>query len=299
MSVTQTPSIVYESANRSKCVAAGPIRRRFPLPANSPIQFAAYEFDQEFELLLTDPTSGTQNFPPAPKNTPSNATSGGSGVFAGLLDGNAILTKLTQPSPTGGGKGKFTASFAVVPASWDDFATKQVTFPGWINTPTSGLARAARSRCVMVRLHYDYFVVDPAGILTGAGVLDSGGSAITLVTSMGVIPMALRAVWLNTGGGTPQPHSEVNDLVPSGGVTIGTTSYVQTYPTYEQYSNWISNAATALAGGAWSASNPAIWDKLTSGSNIATAGQFQFDDSALRVYSGNIIERCLAFAIPQ
>src|ERR1017187_5675002 len=103
-----TPSVIYESIKRTLAVASGPPRRSFPLPTSCPIQFAAYAFDQEFEMLLA-------NFPPAQKNTPSSAVVGAVPVFAGLQDSNAILTKLSQPSPTGGGKGKFAGSFARVP----------------------------------------------------------------------------------------------------------------------------------------------------------------------------------------
>ena len=293
-----TPAIQYESIKRTLAAASGPIRRRFPLPQNSPIQFAAYAFDQEFEMLLTDATSGAQNFPPAPKNTPSNASSGSVATFAGLLDGNAILTKLTQPAPTGGGKGKFTASFARVPASWDDFKTMGVTFPGWINAASTGLARTARTRNVNVRIHRDYFVIDPAGVLTGAGVVDSGGTAIVTVTVMGAIPSILRNVWLNTNGSAAQPNSEVNDLVIAGGVAVG-PGYLQTYPTTGQYQTMISNATTALGSGAWTVTNPTAWDGLTSGSNIASAGQYRCADSALSIYEGNIICRETYFVIPQ
>lgn len=294
MSTTATPSVLYESRLAASAIAAGQPRRRFPLPQNAPPQFAAYAFDQDFEILLA-------NFPPAQKNTPSNAAVAGVPVFAGLLDGNAILTKLSQPTNTAGAKGKFTASFAIIPASWDDFKTQGITFPGWINTGASGLARSARTRNVTVREHYDYFIVDPAGALTGLSIKDSSGVTATVVSSMGKIPMLYRSVWLNTlPSFGPQVNSEVNDLVPAGGVTVGTSTYIVTYPSRDQYAVWISNAATALAGGAdWNQSNPTVWDKAISGSNIASAGQYQCADSSLRVYEGNIIERMTPYVIPQ
>src|ERR1039458_470011 len=126
-----TPSIQYQAALRTLAVASGPFRPRVaPLPPNYPgvigkvgAATGVYAFDQEFEILMT-------SFPPAQKNTPANAAGP---VFAGLLDGNAILTKFSQPSPAGAGRGKFTGSFARVPASWDDFVTETVTFPGWVN----------------------------------------------------------------------------------------------------------------------------------------------------------------------
>ena len=307
--MSATPSKLYESRLASLALAAGPPRRRFPLPQNAPIQFDAYAFDQELEMLLAHPTSGAILFPPCPKNTPSNATSGGSAIFAGLLDANAILTKLSQPSPTGGGRGKFTGSFMRVPASWDDYKTAAVTFPGWLNTVFSGLARKARTRTVNIRERYDYFVVDPTGILNGgtapSGVvngtaLDSSGASVQLVSVMGAIPSKLRNVWLNTLSGTPEANSEVNDLVPSGGATIGTETYIPTFPTTNQYQTMISNAAAALASHPWNGSYPVVWNGTAAGANgAANAGQYQFADSTLRVLEGNVIERCTPYVIPQ
>ena len=182
---TNTAAVLYESRLATTAIASGPPRRRYPLQQDCPIQFAAYAFDQEFEMLLA-------NFPPAPKNTPSNATSGGNPVFAGLLDANCILTKLSQPKPTGGGKGTFTASFVKVPASWDDFQTQNITFPGIRDTYGTQTARDPKTLNITVRMHYDYFVLDPDGVLTSAGVVDSAGSAIQRVTSIGNIANILR-----------------------------------------------------------------------------------------------------------
>ena len=291
---TQTPAIAYDAIQRVLAAPAGPPRRRFPLPQSSPIQFAAYAFDQEFEMLLA-------NFPPAPKNTPSNAVSGSAAVFAGLMDGNAILTKLSQPSPTGGGKGKFTGSFARVPASWDDFVTQMVNYPGWINTITGALGfRDALPRQVTIRMHYDYFVVDPAAVLTGASVVDSGGAAVTAVISKGAIPQLLKTPWLamySASGGapwTPILNDEAKALVPAAGVS----GYYPTLPTIEQYQAWCVIAAAFLAAGStWDATHPPVWGGASQ--TDVTAGQYRLEDSRLVEYEGNIIARMTPYAMPR
>ena len=293
-----TPSKLYESRLASLAIAAGPPRMRFPLPDNSLIQFAAYAFDQEFEMLLWNPTTGAKLFPPAPKNTPSNATSGGNAIFAGLLDGNAILTKLSQPSPTGGGRGKFTGSFTVVPASWDDFKTQGVTFPGWLDTTAGSGARTALSQSVNVRLHYDYFLVDPAGI--AAGALDSGGGTITVVAEMGEIPSNLRTIFLAQGASYPIVGSQAKDL--SNGVTVGEVFWQVTYPSVTQYQAMMATAAPFATSSAWTETTPpkcAIVGGPSPTNNFSTAGQYRFADSSLRPYAGNIIERCSYYVLPQ
>jgi len=57
-----------------------------------------------------------------------------------IIGFTAVLTKLSQPQSTFGGKVKFTGSFAVIPAR-GRLCDSNGNFPGWINTPTSGLAR--------------------------------------------------------------------------------------------------------------------------------------------------------------
>jgi hypothetical protein len=290
--MSATPAKIYESKLLTRAIAAGPPRMRFPLPQNAPIQFAAYALDQEFEMLLS-------SFPPAPKNTPSNAASGGTAVFAGMTDANAILTKLSQPTPTGGGRGRFTASFAIIPASWDDFKTQAVTFPGWLDTAVSGRARSAISDSVNIRLRYDYFLVDPSSV--AAGVLNSAGAAITIVANMGAIPAVLRAIWLNQGGSYPILNSDAKDLTDGG--TLGDVYYTPTFPTLTQWQAMIVNAATYASGAsAWSASAPPICAFVGGSShsdNFGSAGQYCFSDSTLRVYEGQIIERCSYFVLPK
>jgi hypothetical protein len=277
-----TPAILYNAKNLTLAVASGMPRRRFPLPQTSPIQFAAYGFDQEFEMLLA-------NYPPAPKNTPSNAVASSVPVFAGLLDANSILTKLSQPSPTGGGRGRFTGSFARVPASWDDFQPMQVSFPGWTGYNTvgyllSGNTRPQQTHEVLVRIRHDYFVIDPGGLATG--VLDSGGGAISVVTTKGAIPSIFRQKFFCQYTGTPIPYSDAKDLVPTAGLSSGGNYYCPTFPSVSSYQGWCATAA-ALTG-TWDATHPTAWDGATDGTSY---GQWVFKDSILPDYEGNIVDR--------
>lgn len=285
-----TPAILYQSALSTDCKPVGPPRKTFPLPQNSPIQLAAYELEQDFEMRLTGNT-----FPPAQKNSPSTFKVGAVFVFGGLADVNAILTNITPPTPTGAGKGRFTCRFTIVPASWDDFQTSNVMFPGWINTVASGLSRAAKTRNVTLRVRNDYFVLDPANL--AAGVLDSGGAAITRVASEGAIPTISSNVWLSTLGGVAQPNSDDNDLVPAGGVTVGTATYQPTFPSLDIYRQWCA-VATAFLGTAatWDATHPPAWDGA---STAATFGQFIMSNSKLITHAGNIICRATPYALFQ
>jgi len=273
----------YRSATQTNSRPAGPPRRRYPLPESCPIQFAAYAFDQEFEMVLS-------SFPPAAKNTQSNASSG---ATFGLADANAILTRFSQPSATLAGMGKFTGSFARVPASWDDFQTQSVTFPGIRDTNYNGGVRDPKPVNCTVRLRYDYFVVDPAGVLTGAGVLDSGGSAITLVTSKAKIPTLSRHRWQFLFSGSTLSTSEVTGLVKSG----GTGGWLETVPNTANYQTWISNASAYVSGSSeWTSSAPTVWDGTTNGS---TYGQYRITDSRLQDYEGNIVCRISEYVLAQ
>lgn len=283
MSVTTTPSIQYEAAQRTQAVAAGQPLRRFPLPQCCPIQFAAYAFDQDFEMLAA-------NFPPAQKNTPSNG-----GAFAGLLDGNAILTKLSQPASTAGGKVKFRGSFCVVPASWDDFTTMTVTFPGWVNYSNvsyllSGNTRPQKVAEVNIRIRHDYFLVGSA-----TSALDSGGGAISVVSSKGAIPSIYRQKFFNLYSSTTIPNTDCKDLVPTAGLFDSDNNYhCPTVPSVSSYQAWCVVAAGLT--GAWSATNPTPWDAAT---DSGSYGQYCFRDSVLSEHEGNIIDRMSYWVLAQ
>jgi hypothetical protein len=281
---TAPNALPYRSAVQTNARPAGPAMRRYPLPESCPIQFAAYAFDQEFEMVLS-------SFPPAAKNTQSSASSG---ATFGLADANAILTRLSQPSATLAGMGKFTGSFARVPASWDDFQTQSVTFPGIRDTAYNGGVRDPKPVNCTVRLRYDYFVVDPDGVLTGAGVLDSGGSAITLVTSKAKIPTLSRHRWQFLYLGSTLATSEVTGLVKSG----GTGGWLETVPNTANYQTWISNAASYVSGSsAWTNTAPTVWDGSTNAGS--TYGQYRITDSRLQDYEGNIVCRISEYVLAQ
>lgn len=281
----------YTGALMTDAQPASVTRQKFPLPKDSPIRKAAYQFDVDFMCQL----DGV--FPPADFNTLASAAAFHALTGSGQKDTNAILTDYTEPQDLGGGVGRWTGTFTRVPASWDSFQTSNVTFPGWINTVASGLSRAAKTRDVTLRTRYDYFVLDASNILNGAGVLDSGGNAITRVTSLGAIPTISRNVWLSTLGGVAQPNSDDNDLVPAGGATVGTSTYQPTFPSLDLYRQWCAVATAFLAGSvAWDATHPPAWDGASS---AATSGQFIISNSKLIPHAGQIIARATPYALFQ
>lgn len=292
-------SVLYRSAAQTDPRPQNSPKWKHPLPASSPICLPAFGFDQAFSMLAS-------SYPPFPLNTPANLFS------SELTDTNAILVDLSQPSPAGAGLVTASGSFIHVPASWNDTQSTVVSFPGWINTSLSGLARQAKSRLVDVRLQYDYFVIDPYGVLNGAvpvagvtngTVNDSGGNPVQLVGSKGDIPILPRAVWLNTLSGSPEVYSEVNDLVPAGGVTVGTLTYVTTWPTQNQYAGWCAVAsyflaAMAAGGPGWDSTHPPVWNGNSTGSGTAY-GQYQLDNSKVVEYQGTVVCRVTPFVMPE
>lgn len=292
-----TPSLLYQADLRYAAKPNGVPRRKYPLGAQSPIQFAAYAFDQDY-------TQQIAKFPPAIKNTPSNDASLGYGYDA--LSGNAILTSLTQPQHVGGGTGKFTGTFHIVPASWDDFITQSVSFPGIRDAAFTGGVRDPFSANVKTRLRYDYFVADPDGILSnlagGANaVKDSAGQPIKLVTGKGAIQDIYRDIFKFVVSGAIQESSSVNSLVKAGGVP----GYFETLPNTGTYQKWCENviafnalltAAPPAIPQAWDATHPPAWDNET---NALTVGQYQFSDSRIGDYAGNIFVRITEFVLAQ
>jgi len=294
---TAPNALPYRSAVQTNARPAGPSTRRYPLPESCPIQFAAYAFDQEFEMVLS-------SFPPAAKNTPSNASSG---ATFGLSDANVILTKLSQPSVTLAGMGKFSGSFARVPAGWDNFETQTVNFPGWLNTFASGAYRDAKPMEVTVRVHYDYFVIDPDGVLAGLTVLDSAGISLAtgsrIVASKANIPILRRTPWLATAtiGGPAIANAEAKSLVVSTGVNVnsaGIAQYPPTVPSTEQYKSWCGIATTFMAGStAWDSTHPPVWNG--SSTTDVTSGQYILANSKLQDYEGNIVARISTYALAE
>lgn len=267
-----TPAILYQAALRTNPAPANKPQRKYPLPQQSPIQFAAYAFDQQFEQLLS-------SFPPAPKNTPSNA-----GPFP-LGDANAILTGFSQPATSGAGMGKYTATFHIVPASWDDYSELDFTFPGFPGLLGTADARDPFCDVVPVRMRYDYFVVDPDNVLNGLAIKDSGGAAINIVASRSLIPILPKSFFFLIGN----PTLRYNSITPAGGITVGSNVYGETVPNLATYKSFIANA---LANN-WTSD---IWNGVDN-SQAAMAGQFVAADSKTDDYAGNIIQRVTRYVL--
>ncbi len=271
-----TIPILYRTSNFLDCKPQGQPRPKFLLPAQSGIQFQAYSFDQDFSQQI-------DRFPPAPKNTvASNAT-------FGLNDANAILVAMSQPRDKGSAIGHFTGTFSRVPASWVDFKMMPFTFPGFPGIIGS-TGRDIFSDVVPARIVHDYFVLDPANIISScapgtpatATVLDSGGGAVTTVFQLGDIPTIKRTFFVVAFGGTPDFTNRTNSITPIGGTLVNGVTWYQTLPSLANYKTWISNAAT----NAWAST---IWNGTTD--TGGTIGQIVAEDSKLQDYSGCIIDR--------
>jgi hypothetical protein len=294
-----TPAISYRST-LFPGKPRGQARVRYLLPQSAPGQFAAYAFDQELSI-------NAGGFPPAPRNTPATNAAFGVAAFtppsATQSSDNAILTAVTQPADRGAALLEYTGSFAIVPASWDDFQTQVVNFPGWLNVVTGAAGfRDALPKAVTVRLHRDYFVIDPNNV--AAGVLDSGGTAIVRVAAKGLIPILPKTPWLNMFSATGVPpwtailYSEAKALVPAAGL-ISDNTYYPTLPSIEQYRAWCAVAAAFVAAGTtvWDETHPPLWDGASAAD--VTSGQYRLDDSRLEDYAGNIVARVTPYVMPR
>ena len=285
-----TPSIPYRATTALNIAATGKPRPRWPLAGKGNIApFLPYAFDQDFQCAVSSV------MPPPALNTPSNLGT----TFVGLTDANAILTKISQPASIGAGQVKFTGSFARVPATWDDFQTQAVTFPGlddfpWV-TYNFSRGRPPMTRNVTVRLRHEYFVIDPTNLATG--VLNSGGAPITTVASKAAIPIIpkqefVRAV-LTAGVYQPQAQIVVPNLTPIGGFHQPDNVYhVPTIPSLDHY---LTAVATAAGITDWTQANPPLF----AGTDADVAfGQYVWEASKLNVYEGNIIERVTEYVMP-
>jgi hypothetical protein len=297
-----TPVVLYQSAAFTDAKPAGERQQKFPLPPQSPQYLAAPAYDQEFEILLT-------SFPPAAQNTLMKAT-----VFNQILtpDPNAVLCVYSQPANTGRRMGKFKATFAVVPASWDDFVSQEWTPPGWIGSLLGAADYTARNEIpqeATVRVHHDYFIVDPNGLT--AGIKDSAGNTIVAakgtddlingntaaksVTLAGAIPIIPKTYFCNTvpGSGTPAFESHTTSLTPTGGYN---GVYVQTFPTVENYIVWVNNVTGLYAAG----TNPwtsLVWNGENLSQTQSQVGQIILKESVVKPYLGNIWERTTTYAL--
>jgi hypothetical protein len=327
----------YRSSNPNIVQPIGDCRRRFPLPIDYPLRFSAYAFDVDMSCLINsgqNNTAGTTiNFPPAALNAIATNAIFNMPAGSDLADANAILTNFGQPQDIGSGLGKFTASFNRVPASWDDFTTQEWTPPGWFGTPAGAAAYTARNpypETVTVRLHYDYFIVDPNSVIPigAGGILDSGGNPIIksastdsllngniaakIVTSASAIPTIQRAYFCNTlvnTGATPTPiySSHVLDLVQSGGFQSDGVFYLETFPSIQAYQVWCANVQAFIASGGnpW---NGTVWDGGNRDANGVAKSpyldqsqsaitQMVLKDSILKPFAGNIWSRMTTYAL--
>ena len=223
------------------------------------------------------------SFVPVSKNTIANAAVGITPVF-GLSDSNAILTAYTQPSDIGAGLGKFSATFNIVPASWDDFQSMPFLYPCFAGVEGFGSSRFAFTDVAMVRVHYDYFVEDPSGVLAGHLIYDSGGNAVIPVISLSVIPIIPKSKFCPIVSGVVQKSVRTNNLVKSG----GWGSYYETVPNVELYQAWMVNANTS----SWASS---AWDGIST--TAGTVGQIVAEDSKIVPYAGNIVARVTTYIL--
>ena len=282
------PSELYNSTPGANAPQEQP-RKKFVLPEYSPQYENAYQIDQEFSIRQTLFT-----FPPAPLNTKSN------NAAFGLADVNAILTSVSQAKPEGSGFVSYTATFARVPSSWDDFKSMPFTFPGFPGTIGQNNTRNEFSQKVDVRLRYDYFLVDPTAIATG--ILDSSGNAVTVVSAMGAIPTINKKYFLvATANGISVGANGIrtNSIVQLNGKTIGSVNWFQTLPQLATYLQWILNAAPYLSPTppAWTQTTPPVWNGTSDNGAAATEGQIVMDDSILQPYAGNIIARVTPYIL--
>jgi hypothetical protein len=285
----QNAEILYRSTPQTDAAAKSSEKRLFPLPPHSPVRLGAYAFDREFECVL----DGV--FPPKPFNTPANDAA------FGLADANAILTDYSQPNPSGAGMGAWNARFTIVPASWDDFTeTFSYLFPafhGNLNLSNGGggnifqVGRFALQSAVISRLHYDYFVLDPANIC--AGIKDSNGNDITRVATADLIPNINRTMFI----GLANPTFSDGAITDSGGTSEGSTFWMETKPTKQLYAAWMANALKPRAeGGGWSST---VYDSTRLNVADTTDGQIIAEDSRNVPYAGNIIARVTRYVLAQ
>lgn len=275
-----TPVVTYQSSTFLDCKPSGQPRKKFTLPQHSPFQYSCYSIDQDYAQRI-------DQFPPAPKNTISTAL--------GLSDANAILTVLSQPKSEGT-LGRFVATFSRVPQSWVDFKMIPFTFPGFPGIIGEG-GRDIFADVVPARIQYDYFVLDPANVISScaagtpqpaASILDSGGGNVTCVYQLGDIPTIQRTFFVVANGGTPDYSNRTNSITPIGGIVVNTVTWWQSLPSKANYQTWISNAKT----NGWQST---VWNGTTD--TGGTIGQIVAEDSQIQPYLGNIMQRATIYVL--
>jgi hypothetical protein len=135
------------------------------------------------------------------------------------------------------------------------------------------------------------------------GVLDSGGSGITIVSEMGAIPTINRKYFYQVqfeNVSTAANGIRTNNIVQAGGKAVGNLTFFQTLPQLATYLQWILNAAPYLSPtppAAWSQTTPPVWNGTSDNGAAATEGQIVMDDSSLQPYVGNIIARVTQYVL--
>ena len=280
-----TAALLYQAALHTDAKPFGKPRLKYPLPGHSGISLAAYQFDQDYEMLLS-------SFPPAPLNTPSNTAS------AVLGDADAILTAYSQPSVSNGGRGRFSATFSRVPVTWNDFRPMPFTFPGFAGTYGQTDVREIFTDIVLARLQTDYFLLDPTNLC--AGVKDSGGTTLggldalgsNRVSALSKIPTIAKSYFVAAPGGVAQPTTRTNSIIPAGGKIINGVSWNETLPNLALYKAWQASASGTGANKGWLST---AWDGAAT--VAGTVGQLVAEDSQLTEHAGNIIARTTTYIL--
>jgi hypothetical protein len=310
-------SIQYRSGPQTSMAPQAMPRKKFTLPPYSPQYETAYQFDQEIQQKFSAFN------PPALNTVSSNAA-----FNLPFPDSNAILTAFSQFEPTDGDLVKYSASFAIVPASWDDFKTMTFAFPGAPGALGQQNVRSITSKKVNMRLHYDYFLLSSSA----PTVKDSGGNSISLISGsdgvsgnssarycaeQGNIPPIFKGDFYvcfpnqtpigTTAGGVPYGPAAIvvsgnitNGLVPCGGRVVGEQTYLQTLPQLATYLQWVANAKPFLQPGnliAWDSTHPPVWNGTSDSGPTAIEGQIVAEDSTLLPYAGNIIARVTPYVL--
>jgi hypothetical protein len=172
-----------------------------------------------------------------------------------------------EKQDVGGGVVKWTQTYSVVPASWDDPESYVYTYPGWTYFAATGgysnWGRVPLTERVPSRIRNDYFLVNPA---LGSDAPPVYKSAFNIPTNFAFLATAQFVVGGTTYGGANYKQENVSD----GEVFVPTT------PTRAQYFAMIIDANT----NAW---NAAITSQPVTGSPILLI------DVAHAVYGGQII----------